>query len=270
MKQHKWISTGCITVALLMIVSIAWAAPQDQQQNSTSSAEYTAYQTAHDEKDPQSKIKLLDDFAIKYPDSVLALYVYQDYYLAYFLLKNYPQAAIYADKLLALGDKADVSSRLLALETREIAYSIGCDESAFQTPEAAVRARDAAMQGLKMLDQWQQPGNLTNEQFSAWKTSLRIILNSVAADAESRLKGSRFVCTTKPDPGGFDSYYRGNPPPSAPSPPEFDNCPGSPNSSYCGADEDSHQSKRRVDLCVDSLRHIPNGLLARGFQMLGL
>lgn len=204
MKQQKRISAGCINVALFMIAGIAWAAPRDQQQNPASSAELAAYQTAHQEKDAQSKIKLLNDFVLKHPDSALVLNVYQDYYLTYFLVENFPQVAVYADKFLAFDDKIDVSSRLLAIETREIAYSIDCDDSAFQTPQAAARASDAAMQGLKLLDQWQQPANLTSEQFSAWRASLRIIFNSVALDAQSRLAGSNGVCTVKPDHGRFD------------------------------------------------------------------
>jgi hypothetical protein len=206
MIQCRWIGTGCQLVVLSISGGIAWAAPQDQQQNSPSSAEYNAYQSAHDEKDAQAKIKLLDDFTVKFPNSVLALYVYQDYYVAYFSAKNYSQSADYADKLLALGDKADVYSRMLALETREIAYSIGCGDSAFRTPEASLKARDAATQGQQLLNQWQKPTNLTSEQFAAAKTSFGIILNSVAADAESRLKGDPSVCyqAPRPDPGRFD------------------------------------------------------------------
>ena len=209
MKQPKWIGTCCLTVVLSMAGGVAWTAQQDQQQNLPSSAEYNSYQTAHDEKDAQAKIKLLDDFVVKYPDSVLALYVYQDYYLAYFSVKNFPQVAAYADKLLALGDKADVYSRLLAVETREIAYSVGCGDGAFQTPAASVKARDAAVQGLQMLNQWQQPANLTSEQFAAAKTIFGIILKSAAVGAESRLKGETVVCYQArpdpwPDPGRFD------------------------------------------------------------------
>ena len=206
MNQHKWVGTVCLSAVLFTAGCIAWAAQQDQQQGSTSSAEYSAYQNAHEEKDAQSKIKLLDDFAMKYPDSFLALYEYQDYYVAYFSVGNYPQAAAYADRLLALGEKADVNSRMLALETREMAYSIGCGDSAFQTPEASIKAKDAATQGLYMLNQWQKPENLTNEQFAAEKTSLGIILNSVAADADSRLKGDAVVCYQPPshDPGRLD------------------------------------------------------------------
>lgn len=203
MNHEKWFGIGRLTTVLLMAGCVALAAQQSQQQDSTSSSEYSAYQNAHDEKDPQSKIKLLNEFAVKYPDSVLALYEYQDYYVAYFSVRNYPQAAAYADRLLALGEKADVNSRMLALETREIAYSIDCGDSAFQTPEASVKAKDAAAQGLQMLDQWQKPENLTDEQFAAEKTSLEIILNSVAADADSRLNGDSVVCYQPPssDPG---------------------------------------------------------------------
>jgi len=205
MKADKWIRAGCLGVVLSMAGGPAWTVPQEQQ-NPPSSAERITYQTARDEKDAQAKIKLLDDFAARYPESTLAPSIYQDYYGAYFSLNNYPQAATYADKFLALGDKADFDSRMLALETREIAYSVGRCDSAFQTPEASAKARDAATQGLQMLDQWQKPANLTGEQFAAAKASFGIILHSAAADAESRLKGDAVVCYQAPqhDPGRLD------------------------------------------------------------------
>lgn len=207
MKQPKWIGTGSVAVMVLIAGSMIWAAaPQDQPQTPLASAEYSAYQTAHDEKDAQAKIKLLDDFTVKYPDSALALYVYQDYYVAYFSVKNYAQAAAYADKLLELGDKADLDSRMLAVLTREVAYSAGCGDRTFHAPDASVKARNAATQGLQMLNEWQEPANLSSEQFAAAKTAYGIILNSVARDAESRLKGETVICYMDhdPDPGRFD------------------------------------------------------------------
>jgi hypothetical protein len=98
MKQYKWISTGCLTVVFSIAVGLTWSAPQEQQTPST--AEAYAYQEAHTEREAQSKIKSLDTFVSKYPMSVLIPYVYQDYYVAYYQLKNYPQTIEYVDRLL--------------------------------------------------------------------------------------------------------------------------------------------------------------------------
>ena len=74
-------------------------------------------------KGSAAKIKLLDDFVSKYPNSTLLQYVYQLYYQAYAQQKNYPKGIEYADKLVALGDKADIGARLQAIQARVQAFS---------------------------------------------------------------------------------------------------------------------------------------------------
>ena len=125
-------------------------------------AEYNAYTSAHMEQNPQQKIKLLDDFVMKYPMSALLTYVYQDYYLAYYGLKNYPQTIDYVDKLLALGDKVDLGARLQAQVARAQAFLAGQADKSLQTPEALGKAKDAAAAGLKTLAPWQKPEKTTD------------------------------------------------------------------------------------------------------------
>src|SRR5271169_5116764 len=74
-------------------------------------AEFNAYQAAAAEKDPAAQIKLLDDFVSKYPNSALLNYIYPLYYKNYGAQKNFPKTIEYADKLLALGDKASPAER---------------------------------------------------------------------------------------------------------------------------------------------------------------
>ena len=117
-----WMSVGCLSVALLAAnVAAACrppipAGPQDQQKPTYSVAEYNAFQAAHNEQNATAKLKALDDFSAKYPTpDQLTPYVYRDYYLTYYSLKNYPQTLVFVDKLLAMGDKVDFGSRLEAL-----------------------------------------------------------------------------------------------------------------------------------------------------------
>ena len=77
-------------------------------------AEYNAYQAAAAEKNPAQQVKALDDFVSKYPNSALMIYIYPLYYQAYSQLKNYPKVIEYADKLVALGEKADAGARYQA------------------------------------------------------------------------------------------------------------------------------------------------------------
>ncbi len=87
-------------------------------------AEYNAYQAADGEKDPQMKVQKLDAFIKQYPMSTLMPFIYQDYYLTEFALKNYSGTVDYADKLLAMGDNLEAGSRLQACIGRAQAYFV--------------------------------------------------------------------------------------------------------------------------------------------------
>src|ERR1700722_15470548 len=70
------------------------AAQQDTKPPAYTMAEYNAFQAANAEKDPLTKIKLLDDFISRYPNSTLMVYVGQIYAQACGQLaqaKSYPQ-----------------------------------------------------------------------------------------------------------------------------------------------------------------------------------
>lgn len=187
----KWVSVAFVAAALVMSAAAAtWAAPQEQQQQQKPNytlAEYNAYMDAHGEKDPQTKIKKLDDFVMKFPMSALTLYIYGDYYITYYSLKNYPQTIAYVDKLLALPN-VDLGTKLQSLGYRAQAMLYGSGEKPLQTPEAFTKAKDAAAQGLQTLNQWQKPQNMSDDQFGTNKKGLGILFNSVAGIAESGLK----------------------------------------------------------------------------------
>jgi hypothetical protein len=208
MMRLAWVGTACLTFALSAAGNMARATPQDQKQTlPQTSAEYNAYRAAQNGNDAQDKIKLLDDFASKYPNSTLIPETYSDYYLSFFSLKNYPQTITYADKVVALGDKIELNSRMLALISREVAFSLGCGDSAFRTPEAFAKTRDAASLGLQMLSQWRKPDDISEEQFAAEKRTFGIIFNQVSGIGESGLKGDPVNCVPRPrlnDPGKFE------------------------------------------------------------------
>jgi tetratricopeptide (TPR) repeat protein len=190
----KWVSVALIAAALVISAAAAtWAAPQEQQQQKPNYtlAEYNAYLDAHGEKDPQAKLKKLDDFVAKFPGSALMIYIYGDYYLAYYAQKNYPKTIEYVDKLLALPDVSkpeQAGTRLGALGYRTQAMLYGSGDKALQTPEAYTKAKDASAQGLQTLSQWQKPQGQTDEQFATTKKGLGVLFNSVAGIAESGLK----------------------------------------------------------------------------------
>jgi tetratricopeptide (TPR) repeat protein len=152
-----------ITKAILLGVLIATCmlarpaatqaqAAQDQAAKPTYTIpEYNAFQAANAEKDPQARVKLLDDFVAKFPNSTLNQYVYQLYIKTYSDLKNYPKAIESADKLVALGDKADVTQRLQALVARCQVFPYAYNPKAPDAPDQLKKERDAALEGAKLL-----------------------------------------------------------------------------------------------------------------------
>jgi tetratricopeptide (TPR) repeat protein len=189
----KWVSVAFIAAWVIGAAATTWAAPQEQQQQKPNYtlAEYNAYQAAHNEKDPQMRLKALDDFSMKFPGSALMLYIDGDYYRTYYAVKNYPKTIEYVDKILALPDLAkpeQIGTKLEALGYRAQAMLYGSGEKDLQTPEAYTKAKEASAQGLQTLSQWQKPQGNTDEQFANTKKGLGVLFNSVAGIAESGLK----------------------------------------------------------------------------------
>jgi hypothetical protein len=88
----------------------------------------------------------------------------------YFSLQDYPQAVAYAHRVLMLIDKGHSNGRLEALLTRAMAYSAGCNDSAFQTPEASAKAANTAAEGLELVSQLPKPPLLADEIYAVMKT----------------------------------------------------------------------------------------------------
>ncbi len=192
---RKWMVTGAgLLVALAMGVGTAqlWAAPQAAQQQAKPSytlAEYNAYKKADSEQNPQQKIKELDQFIKTYPLSTLMPYVYRDYYLTDYALKNFAGTIEYADKMIGLGDKVDTQGRLEASVARAQAYYVGSSaDKSLQTPDAQGKARDAAVQGLKTLDEWKKPDAMTQDNYDKQVKGFKVLFNSIAAMTSASLK----------------------------------------------------------------------------------
>jgi tetratricopeptide (TPR) repeat protein len=171
--------------------AVARQAAQQSQQPAYTIPEYNAFQAANSEKDPQAKIKLLDDFVAKFPSSTLLPYVYGLYYQAYLQQKNYPKTIEYADKVVALGDKADLGTRLQAIQARVQAFSsMPFDPKAPDANDQLTKERDAALQGAKLLQQLPKPANatMTDAQFADQKKPGIAFFSSAAGSADLQLK----------------------------------------------------------------------------------
>jgi tetratricopeptide (TPR) repeat protein len=149
-------------------------------------AEYNSYQACAAEKNPQAQIKCLDDFVAKYPNSALLVYIYPLYYNAYSQLKNWQKVIENADKLIALGDKAEPPIRYQAYYARAFAYSnmpAGPDVQA-QAPKAC----ESAKAGLKTLNELKKPDNMSEEDFNKQKQQPAILFNYTLAQCSMAQK----------------------------------------------------------------------------------
>jgi tetratricopeptide (TPR) repeat protein len=213
---RKWILTGA---GLLWIVAgigtgRSLAAPQDAQQKPAYTlAEYNAYKAADAEQNPQQKIKLLDDFVKQYPTSTLMPYIYRAYYLTDYALKNYSGTLEYADRQIALGDKIDTQGRLEALVARAQAYYVGSSDKVFQTADVQTKARDAATQGLKTLDEWKKPDAMAQDGYDQTKKGYTVLFNTIAAMTSMSLKdypsaATSYKAVLATDPTDAVSHFR--------------------------------------------------------------
>ena len=173
--KRKWMLTGAMLLVLTSVICgsqpAAWAVPQEKP--AYTRAEYDAYNVAANEKNPQQRLKLLDEFVAKYPNSSLLVYAYQVYYTTYNELKNYPKTVEYADRLLSFGDKLDVVTRFQALYLRTLAFNFAFSDKDPSAKEQATHAREAAFQGLKVLEELKKPEGVTDEQFEIGRASCR-------------------------------------------------------------------------------------------------
>jgi hypothetical protein len=151
-------------------------------------AEYNAYTAAASEKDPATKIKLLDDFVSKYPNSALLIYVYPAYYQTYGAQKNYQRMIEYADKTAALDGKIGPNELYGAYAAHAAAYNAIISDpanakTAAQDPVLAKAGQQAAVNALKALDELKKPDNVAQDAFDTQKKQLQVFLNGVAAQA---------------------------------------------------------------------------------------
>jgi len=172
--------------------------------------EYNAYTACVGEAQPAQKIKCLDDFVAKYPNSALLIYVYPLYSQTYGQLKNYAKVIEYSDKTATL-DKADAGMKFSAYYSHGFAYNALLTDpttgpAAAKNPDLAKAAQTAAVAGLKALEDVKKPDNVTDDAWSAQKKQLQLFLNGIGAQAAinqkdypSAISFYKVMLTLKPD-----------------------------------------------------------------------
>jgi hypothetical protein len=183
-------------------------------------AEYNAFTACQGDNNPASRIKCLDDFVSKYPNSALLIYIYPLYSQAYSAQKNYAKVIEVSDKLAAL-PSVQAPDKFNAYYAHAAAYNaILSDPATAKTaPNDAnlnKSAQSDATTALKTLDDVKKPDAVaTEDAWTAQKKVFQIFLNGVGAQASSNLKDYpsaiafyKAVLTLKPD-DAITSYSLG-------------------------------------------------------------
>ena len=208
---------GLALVASLAIgaAPAAWATPQEAQQpkQTYTRQEYDAYNTAANEKDLQQRLRLLDGFVNNYPNSTLMPYVFQAYFDTYNQLRNYPKVIEYADKLRALGEQIEIKSRLQTLVLRSQAFELSFNARDPNARDHLSRAREADLQGLKLVDQLPKPQDKTDDQFTEEKKPATAFFNNAAGFVSLQLKDyaaavNHYKAALAANPKDAVSFYR--------------------------------------------------------------
>ncbi len=188
--------------------------------------EYNAEQACANDNNSASKIKCMDDFVSKYPNSYLLKFVYPMYYQAYYQQKNWAKVNEFVDKYLTLADKmgqAEVgpNERYAALYARATAfYSMPPADQAAQC-KGAISSAEA---GLKLIPDLKKPDNMDDKAFDEQKKTGAIYFNGAAAqgamvckDYPNAVKYYKQVLEINPDDAITDynlgrAYLAQNPP----------------------------------------------------------
>jgi len=150
-------------------------------------AEYNAYQAAAAEKNPQQKVKLLDDFVAKYPTSEYLPYVYNDYLQTYSALKQWSKVIEYLDKISALPE-IGAGERLQAYYSRAATFEYAYNAKSPDLADGSTKARNAALEGLKILSTFEKPAQLPDDKWAVAKKTYTNQFYNTAASASFYLK----------------------------------------------------------------------------------
>jgi tetratricopeptide (TPR) repeat protein len=217
MKRACILTMGAVlTLMLQLSLPVQTANAQDQSDQAKPAytlAEYNAFQAARQEANPANRLKLLDDFVAKFPNSTLMPYVLQVYVDTYSQQKDYPHTIQYADKLVALGDKVAAQGRLQALVARCTAFDGVYNPKAADAQDQLNKERDAAQQGLKLLDALQKPDATSLKDFNDSKKPAQDFFDNALGFALMQLKdfnaaAAAYNNATAANPKDAVAYYR--------------------------------------------------------------
>jgi tetratricopeptide (TPR) repeat protein len=189
-----------LNATALILVGFVWAlvsarpaaaqAAQSSQPTYTMQ-EYNSFQACQAEKDPEPRMNCLDGYMAKYPSSTLLKYIgplYVQVCNSYAQSKQYPKAIACADRVLALGDKMDVTVQLQAIQLRIQAFSASFVPTAPDATAQLTKERDDAALAVQLLPKLPKPEKVSDEQFDEQKKAIAAFFSTAIAAADFQLK----------------------------------------------------------------------------------
>lgn len=129
-----------------------------------SKAELDAYQKFMHERNPDTRIHLIEDFLLQYPNSELKEYAYQAATQAYQEKNDYQKVLTYGELTLAENPNNLVALLILASAIPERTGKNDIDKD-----EKLAEAEQYANRGLQVLSKMTMPPNMTQEQWTRVK-----------------------------------------------------------------------------------------------------
>jgi len=192
----------------LMLVGRMEAPPQAAAPQWKSRDEYDAFNAMTTEKDPNKKIALAEAFLQKYPTSDFKSGAYLTEMQVYYQLGKSDQAVEAAKKVLGVDpDNLDA----LAFLSYVFPFTFKADD-----PDATAklsRADSDAHHGLDVLQKFQKPANVTDEQFKQYVDPKRSLFNSTIGFVALQRKDypnaiTALKAATAGNPSDVYTFYR--------------------------------------------------------------
>ncbi len=154
-------------------------------------AEYNAYQACVNDANAASKLKCFDTFQTTYPQSTLLPFVYQGGLQAAAASRSNAKIIEYSDKVIGLGDKADVLSRFQAYYLRALTIHQVINLKAPNAVEMATTARKMGEEGLALLPEIKKPEQVDQAQFDQQMNGAKTLFNYTVGVMSQALKDYR-------------------------------------------------------------------------------
>lgn len=171
--MRKFMVLGAVT---LLLVAGTLTAQEQPQKPSYTLEEYNAYQAAATEKNPTQKVKLLDAFIEKYPQSTMMKEYVHPLYLRTaaeaFQAKNFQAATDVADRFLAL-QGTEPAGRFRAIYLRTLSYH----NIANPTLESSAKENTLAKEALQILPTLPKPAELPQADHDKQIQDARLLMN---------------------------------------------------------------------------------------------